>query len=73
MTNHWIDYQHSDVIMAIGVNTAENHPMSMRWIEKARAKGAKLISIDPRLTRTAAVADIWLPLRPGTDIALLGD
>ena len=72
MTNHWIDYQHSDVIMAIGVNTAENHPMSMRWIEKARAKGAKLISIDPRLTRTAAVADIWLPLRPGTDIALLG-
>lgn len=72
MTNHWIDYQHSDVIMAIGVNTAENHPMSMRWIEKARAKGAKLISIDPRLTRTAAVSDIWLPLRPGTDIALLG-
>ncbi len=72
MTNHWIDYQHSDVIMAIGVNTAENHPMSMRWIDKARAKGAKLISIDPRLTRTAAVSDIWLPLRPGTDIALLG-
>lgn len=72
MTNHWIDYQHSDVIMAIGVNTAENHPISMRWINKARAKGAKLISIDPRLTRTAAVADIWLPLRPGTDIALLG-
>ena len=72
MTNHWIDYQHSDVIMAIGVNTAENHPMSMRWIDRARERGAKLISIDPRLTRTAAVADIWLPLRPGTDIALLG-
>ena len=72
MTNHWIDYQHSDVIMAIGVNTAENHPMSMRWIERARERGAKLIAIDPRLTRTAAVADIWLPLRPGTDIALLG-
>ena len=72
MTNHWIDYQHSDVIMAIGVNTAENHPMSMRWIERARERGAKLIAIDPRLIRTAAVADIWLPLRPGTDIALLG-
>lgn len=72
MTNHWIDYQHSDVIMAIGVNTAENHPMSMRWIDRARERGAKLISIDPRLTRTAAVADLWLPLRPGTDIALLG-
>ena len=72
MTNHWIDYQHSDVIMAVGVNTAENHPISMKWIERARERGAKLICVDPRLTRTAAVADIWLPLRPGTDIALLG-
>lgn len=72
MTNHWIDYQHSDVIMAIGVNTAENHPISMKWIERARERGGKLICVDPRLTRTAAVADIWLPLRPGTDIALLG-
>lgn len=72
MTNHWIDYQHSDVIMAIGVNTAENHPMSMRWIDKARARGAKLIAVDPRVTRTTAVADIHLTLRPGTDIALLG-
>ena len=58
--------------MAVGVNTAENHPISMKWIERARERGAKLICIDPRLTRTAAVADIWLPLRPGTDIALLG-
>lgn len=72
MTNHWIDYQHSDVIMAIGVNTAENHPISMKWIERAREKGGKLIVVDPRMTRTGAVADYYLSLRPGTDIALLG-
>ena len=73
MTNHWNDYQHSDVIMAIGGNTAENHPISMKWIEKAReTKGAKLICVDPRLCRTAAVSDIFVPIRPGTNIAYLG-
>jgi len=73
MTNHWIDYQHSDVIMNIGGNTAENHPISMKWIEKARqTKGAKLMVVDPRFTRTAAVADLYVPIRPGTNIAFLG-
>lgn len=73
MTNHWIDYQHSDVIMNIGGNTAENHPISMKWIEKARqTKGAKLMVVDPRFTRTAAVADLFVPIRPGTNIAFLG-
>jgi len=72
MTNHWIDYQHSDVIMNIGGNTAENHPISMKWINKAREKGAKLIVVDPRVTRTAAVADLHVQIRPGTDIAFLG-
>ena len=71
MTNHWIDYQHSDVFMNIGLNTAENHPVSMKWIEKARQNGAKLICVDPRVTRTAAVADIYAPLRPGTNTAFL--
>ncbi len=73
MTNHWNDYQHSDVIMAIGGNTAENHPISMKWIEKAReTRGAKLITVDPRYCRTAAVSDVYVPLRPGTNIAYLG-
>ncbi len=73
MTNHWIDYQHSDVIMAIGGNTAENHPISMKWIEKARdEKDAKLITVDPRFNRTAAVSDLYVPLRPGTNTAYLG-
>jgi len=73
MTNHWIDYRNSDVFMNIGGNTAENHPISMKWIEEARRKrGAKLIVVDPRFTRTAAVADLYVPIRPGTNIAFLG-
>ena len=69
MTNHWIDYKNADVIMNFGGNTAENHPISMKWIEKARDRGAKLIVVDPRITRTAAVADLYAPIRPGTNIA----
>ncbi len=73
MTNHWNDYQHSDVFMNIGGNTAENHPISMKWIEKAReTKGAKLIVVDPRVSRTAAVADLHVKIRPGTNTAYLG-
>lgn len=73
MTNHWIDYQHSDVFMNIGGNTAENHPISMKWVEKAReTKGAKLICVDPRVSRTAAVSDVYVSIRPGTNIAYLG-
>ena len=73
MTNHWIDYKNSDVIMAFGCNPAENHLISMKWIERARAeRGAKLIVVDPRFTRTAAVADLYAPIRPGTNIAFLG-
>jgi len=72
MTNHWIDIGNSDVILVMGSNAAENHPISMRWVNKARENGAKLISVDPRFTRTSAVADIYAPLRSGTDIAFLG-
>lgn len=70
MTNHWIDYQHSDVLMNIGGNTAENHPVSMKWVQKAiDDNNAKLIVVDPRFTRTAAVAHLYAPLRPGTNVA----
>ena len=71
MTNHWIDYRNSDVIMNIGGNTAENHPISMKWIQAAMDKGCKLIVVDPRFTRTAAVADVYAPIRPGTNTAFL--
>jgi len=73
MTNHMIDYKNSDVLMNIGGNTAENHPITMKWIEKAREeRGAKLIVVDPRVSRTAAVADLYVPIRPGTNCAYLG-
>lgn len=58
--------------MAIGCNPAENHPISFKWIEAAMEKGAKLIAVDPRFTRTASKADIYTQIRPGTDIAFLG-
>jgi formate dehydrogenase major subunit len=70
MTNHWNDLANSDCVLIVGCNPAENHPMSFRWINKAREKGAKLIVIDPRFTRSAAKADLFVRLRPGTDIAL---
>jgi len=72
MTNHWNDIQHADVIVCIGSNPAENHPISFKYIEKAMDKGAKLISIDPRFTRTSSKASLYAQLRPGTDIAFIG-
>ncbi len=72
MTNHWIDIRNADCIMIIGSNAAENHPISFKWVTKAMENGAKLISIDPRFTRTSSRADIYAPLRSGTDIAFMG-
>mgnify|MGYP001205346340 CR=1 FL=1 len=73
MTNHWIDLKNSDVILIMGSNAAENHPISFRWIMKAKEdRGAKIISVDPRFTKTSSLSDIYAPLRPGTDIAFLG-
>ncbi len=72
MTNHWIDIRNSDVILVMGSNAAENHPISFKYVLEAKDKGAKLISVDPRFTRTSAKADLYAPLRSGTDIAFLG-
>jgi formate dehydrogenase major subunit len=72
MTNHWIDFKNADVILIMGANPAENHPVSFRWIMKAKDAGAKVICVDPRFTRSAAKADLYAPLRSGTDIAFLG-
>jgi len=72
MTNHWIDFANADVILAIGGNNAENHPISMKWVQAAKDKGAKYIVVDPRFNRSAAVADIYAPLRSGTDMAFYG-
>ncbi len=72
MTNHWTDIGNSDVILIMGSNAAENHPISFHWVTKAMEKGGTLIHVDPRFTRTSARANIWAPLRSGTDIAFLG-
>src|SRR3989454_178201 len=71
MTSNLIDLQHSDVIMATS-NMAENHPVGFQWVMKAKERGAKLIHVDPRYTRTSAAADIHVPLRSGTNIAFFG-
>ncbi len=72
MTNHWIDIKNSDCILIMGSNAAENHPISFKWVLKAQEKGAKVIHIDPRYTRTSTKADFHAQLRSGTDIAVLG-
>jgi formate dehydrogenase major subunit len=56
----------------MGSNMAEQHPVGFQWVLEAKERGAKLIHVDPRFTRTSAMADLHVPLRPGTDIAFLG-
>jgi len=56
----------------MGSNAAENHPISFKWVMKAKERGAKLINVDPRFTRTSARADFYTSLRSGTDIAFIG-
>ena len=58
--------------MDIGSNMAENHPVGFQWVMEARMRGAEIIHVDPRYTRTSAVSNLHVPLRSGTDIAFLG-
>src|SRR6185295_4305594 len=62
----------SDCVVIMGSNMAECHPVAFRWVMKAKLAGAKLVHVDPRFTRTSAMADIYAPIRPGSDIAFLG-
>ncbi|GIJ08101.1 formate dehydrogenase subunit alpha [Micromonospora andamanensis] len=62
----------ADVIVIQGSNMAEAHPVGFQWVMEAKRRGAKVFHVDPRFTRTSAVADAYLPIRAGTDIALLG-
>src|SRR5262245_46982945 len=71
MTTNLIDIKNSDGIMAKS-NMAENHPVGVQWVMKAKERGAKLIHVDPRFTRTSAAADIHVPLRSGTNIVFFG-
>ena len=73
MTNHWRDIRNADLILINGGNPAEAHPVGFRWFMKAKVeRGAKMIHVDPRFTRTTAVSDIHLRIRTGTDAAFFG-
>lgn len=72
MTNHWVDIKNANLVVVMGGNAAEAHPVGFRWAMEAKIhNGAKLIVIDPRFTRTASVADFYTPIRSGTDITFL--
>ena len=73
MTNHWVDIKNADLVLIMGGNAAEAHPCGFKWVTEAKAhRKAKLIVVDPRFTRSAAVSDFYAPIRAGTDIAFLG-
>src|SRR5436853_2102462 len=73
MTNGWIDIKNTDMMLIMGGNPAENHPCGFKWpIEAKLHRNAKMIVVDPRFTRTATQADLFLQIRAGSDIACLG-
>ena len=72
MTNSWTDIRNTDLVIVMGGNAAEAHPCGFKWVTEAKAnRGARLIVVDPRFTRTASVADVYAPIRQGSDIAFL--
>ena len=73
MTNHWVDIKNADLVLIMGGNAAEAHPCGFKWVIEAKHKNkAKLVVVDPRFTRSAAMADYYAPIRAGSDIAFLG-
>jgi formate dehydrogenase major subunit len=66
------DLENADYVVVMGSNMAENHPVAFRFVVEAQRRGGKIIHVDPRFTRTSALADIHAPIRPGSDIAFLG-
>ena len=72
MTNHWVDLKNADAFLIMGSNAAEHHPISFKWVLHAKEKGAVVIHVDPKFSRTSARSTFHVPLRSGTDIAFLG-
>jgi formate dehydrogenase major subunit len=70
-TAQW-DLANADCVVVMGSNIAECHPIAFRFVMQAKEKGGTIIHCDPRFTRTSAVADIYAPIRAGSDIAFLG-
>jgi len=72
MTNHWVDMINADVVLVMGGNPAEDHPIAMNWLTRTKERGAYILHVDPRFNRTSSVADVYAKLRSGTDIAFVG-
>jgi len=73
MTNHWVDIKNADLVLIMGGNAAEAHPCGFKWVIEAKQHNkAKLLVVDPRFTRSAAMSDYYAPIRAGSDIAFLG-
>ena len=72
MTNHWIDMINADVVLIMGGNPAEDHPIAMNWLARAKERGTYILHVDPRFNRTSSIADVFAKLRSGTDIAFVG-
>ena len=70
-TNPLSDLAQADCLFFVGSNLAENHPVAFQWVQEAKDAGAKIVVADPRRTPTSWIADLYLPVRPGTDLALL--
>jgi formate dehydrogenase major subunit len=66
------DLANADCILIEGSSMAEAHPVGFRWVVKAKERGATVIHVDPRFSRTSALADLWVPIRAGGDLAFLG-
>jgi formate dehydrogenase major subunit len=66
------DLANADCILIEGSSMAEAHPVGFRWVMKAKERGATIIHVDPRFSRTSALADLWVPIRSGSDICFLG-
>ncbi len=71
-TTYLQDLSNADCILIQGSNMAEAHPVGFQWVVEAQRRGATVIHVDPRFTRTSALADLHVPIRAGTDIAFLG-
>jgi formate dehydrogenase major subunit len=71
-TTSQMDVQHADAVLIMGSNMAECHPVGFRFVMQAKLKGATILHVDPRFTRTSALADLYAPLRAGSDIVFLG-
>ena len=72
MTNHYTDIGNADAVLIMGSNAAEHHPISFKWVLRAKDKGAPVIHVDPKFSRTSARSTFHVPLRSGTDIAFMG-